>query len=254
MDQVCKFASQQSDLMEEESKFTTTHAAAHQSWLELTSPTQAERDEHMIQAVSGMITLSVSVAKYVHKLSCSGSEWVNLQDNAEAMYAAVQVLASSLLVDENQRRRIQDVQLEYGVVALVNQLLAIPKAIELRFYAEGYRTDIVNLMANLSFENEAVARAVLHEEGLLPRVMEGTRIDEDNPGQAEWAEFALRNLCKDKDVSDYIRELAPLRVDDDSQKVLQRSQLSASFSAEGKVTVASSSKSSANERTKSPVE
>lgn len=124
----------------------------------------------------------------------AGSDAARARD-AEAMHHAVRVASSVFIVSEDLRTTMQKHALRTGLLELCKRAVCLPRLTELQYFAEGFKTDHVAVLSNFTFENSDVCRAVAEDEMLLLAILGATRIDEENPGMVEWAEFCIRNVC-----------------------------------------------------------
>lgn len=118
-----------------------------------------------------------------------------LERNASLMQHACRVAAVVFLVSQHFQTRLQQYGLDIGLLDVVRDALRLPRNTELRCFAEGFRTEFMNVLSNFTFGHPNVCDAVAADEDLVRAIMGATRIDEENPGLVEWAEFALRNIC-----------------------------------------------------------
>jgi ataxin-10 len=111
-------------------------------------------------------------------------------------HVALEVLATVFLVSEDARPLVQRyAAADTAVVAHLRDALGVPRDVELASFAEGYKTQVMAALSNLAYACAAVGDAVAADDALLAAVLSGTRVDEENPGMVEWAEFAIRNIC-----------------------------------------------------------
>lgn len=136
----------------------------------------------------------------------------SLERRATMMHLSTQIIALAFIVAEELRTEVQSFALEEtGLLRLVSGALKLSRELELEFFAEGFKTDHMNVLSNFTFGSGAVCAAVAADEQLLLAVLAATRIDEENPGMVEWAEFALRNVCKmSPDAQAVIRAQVPM--------------------------------------------
>ena len=94
------------------------------------------------------------------------------------------------------------------ILEYVADALAISRDVELHCFAEGYRTMHISLLANLTHDCPEVCKAAGSSTKLLSAVLTCTRLDEENPGCAEWAEYCTRNIClHSPEARDFIKHL-----------------------------------------------
>ena len=128
---------------------------------------------------------------------------------ATISHLAVQVLGLVFLVSEElrpvlQRHALHDLRL----LDYVKRALLLDRETELSTFAEGFKTGHMNLLANFCYKNTEVCSAVGKIDPLLVAVLAGTRVDEENPGMVEWAEFTVRCICEHSgEARDFIRGL-----------------------------------------------
>jgi ataxin-10 len=115
--------------------------------------------------------------------------------DATLMQHCCRVAALAFLVSEDLRGDLQQHALDGGLLTVVRGSLCLPRMMELRFFAEGFKTEHMNVLSNFTYGNYAVCTAISQDEPLLLAILGATRIDEENPGLVEWAEFTLRNVC-----------------------------------------------------------
>ena len=124
-----------------------------------------------------------------------GSEEFFVESGANLMHSGLEVMSLALLVHPALRSILQSHLMDHcEMSSYLSDALRIPKDQELSYFAEGYKTDHMKLVANLAFEHKAASKSFSTVE-FLTEVLNGTKQDDDNPGMAEWAEFALRNIC-----------------------------------------------------------
>jgi ataxin-10 len=140
----------------------------------------------------------------------AGSGMCNERD-ATVMQHCCRIAALAFLVSEELRPSLQQHALDGGLLDVVRGALCIQRLIELRFFAEGFKTEHMNILSNFTFGNKAVCDAVAADEELVLAILGATRIDEENPGLVEWAEFTLRNVCgMSPAAADVIKSQKPL--------------------------------------------
>ncbi|XP_065670775.1 ataxin-10 isoform X2 [Hydra vulgaris] len=59
----------------------------------------------------------------------------------------------------------------------------------------GFKRDLIRLIGNMSYQNEAIQNEV-HDSGGIPLILNACSIDEKNPYIMQWSIFATRNLCE----------------------------------------------------------
>lgn len=144
-----------------------------------------------------------------------------LETGAHLIRASIELLSLVLLVHAKLRPALQTYIQGKGIVSYLDSALSVPREQEIKCFQEGFKTEHVRLIANLAFENPSVAAEIVKCDGLLLKILNCTRIDEENPGMVEWAEFAIRNLCAAcPDAQQMIKELSALDVSPESKKLL----------------------------------
>jgi len=113
------------------------------------------------------------------------------------MHSALEVLSLGLLAhpDPQLLMALQSQLDDRGVLVLLAEGLSIDREVEQAWFAEGFKTDVMKIVANLTFENAIISRKIVDDDKFFAAVLSSTRIDEDNLGIGEWAEFAIRNMC-----------------------------------------------------------
>jgi len=129
----------------------------------------------------------------VEDFSSGSFGWI--ERGAHVSQLALEVLSSSLLASAQLRSSLQDYIAEKGALDILGGALSIDRERELLYHAEGFKTEVACVMANLSFENVKVSNAMAERDDILFRLLAATKVDEENPGMVEWAEFAIRNIC-----------------------------------------------------------
>lgn len=147
------------------------------------------------------------------------SAWV--ERGAHLSLLSLEVLSSILLAHAALRKSIQKYMLEYSVLDYLEKIFEMERDHELAFFPEGFKTECVRLIANLTFDSAEVNAALAGRDTVLFGILSATRIDEENPGMVEWAEFAIRNICEASSAArDKIRKLAPQGLTDESRTML----------------------------------
>lgn len=158
-----------------------------------------------------------------------------LESGARLSFESVQLLSLVLLAHPRLRPALQVHMLEREMVAYLDEALAVPKEHEYGYFQEGHKTEHMRLIANLVFENAKAAREIVHRNRLMQEILKGTKVDEDNPGLIEWAEFTIRNLCEtNQEARDKIKNLTPIGLAKESEEQL-RGKVDCSFTEDGKV-------------------
>ncbi|RNF27202.1 uncharacterized protein Tco025E_00576 [Trypanosoma conorhini] len=151
---------------------------------------------------------------------CDGSEaW--LETGAHLSHSSVELLCLILVCHPRLVKALQMYLLECDVLAYVADALSIPCEHEIAFFQEGYRTEHVRLMANLTLDNREACSAIVGTPALLSAILTSTRVDEENPGMVEWAEFCIRNLCCcTSEAREKIRRMLPVSISGESRELL----------------------------------
>ena len=118
-----------------------------------------------------------------------------IESGANLMHFGLEVMSLALVVHPSLRNALQSHLMDHCEMgSYLCDALRISKDQELSFFAEGYKTDHMRLVANLAFENSGASKSFSSVE-FLTEILNATKPDDDNPGMTEWAEFALLNLC-----------------------------------------------------------
>eukprot|EP01060_Flectonema_neradi_P021734 TRINITY_DN2962_c6_g1_i1.p1 TRINITY_DN2962_c6_g1~~TRINITY_DN2962_c6_g1_i1.p1 ORF type:complete len:305 (+),score=50.44 TRINITY_DN2962_c6_g1_i1:69-917(+) len=143
--------------------------------------------------------------------------------DADVTYYCLNILAESLALCccSTTTNQMQQYFLDEGIINIVCQMATIPREIELARYGEGYRTHIMRVIANATYESHSVTATIL-ETGFVPLILSSTVIDEENAGLREWAEFAIRNITTYPPVVTFIKELKGQRILPESEQELSR--------------------------------
>jgi ataxin-10 len=161
--------------------------------------------------------------------------WV--ERGAHLSLLSLEVLSSILLAHVALRKTLQKYMLDYNVLDYLEQIFEMDRDHELYFFPEGFKTECMRLVANLTFENTDITSALVARESFLLSVLSATRIDEENPGMVEWAEFAIRNICASSTAAkEKIRRLAPQGLTEESRAMLG-GRYNCTFSNSGKLQV-----------------
>ncbi|EPY26609.1 hypothetical protein STCU_06169 [Strigomonas culicis] len=158
-----------------------------------------------------------------------------LETGAHLSYLSVELLCFSLITHKKLCKSLQNYMLEKNIVEYLSSALSISRDHEIGYFQEGYRTEHMRLIANLSFSNPEVSSSIVRNDVLIRSILSGTKIDEENPGMAEWAEFAIRNLCgSSQEAQEAIRNMTPLGLSKESEKMLS-GKVKCDFTESGKV-------------------
>lgn len=156
----------------------------------------------------------------------SDESW--LECGANLMHCATEILGLALVVHSGLRRRLQHHLLEdVQTLRYLSDAFAITKEHESMYFAVGYRTDLMKVIANLTYDNAKACNAVCMDvDGLFRQVLCGTKIDDENPHMVEWAEFALRNLMTLSECGrEELKKMRALDVDESTRRLLQRGKV-----------------------------
>lgn len=148
---------------------------------------------------------------------------------------SLEVLSSVLLAHHYLRKDLQKYMLDFNALDYLEKVFSMERDHELCYFPEGFKTECMRLIANLTHNNVDVNVALVKRDTFLFNILSATQIDEENPGMVEWAEFAIRNICESSAAArEKIRKLAPQGVTDQSRGILA-GRCSYSFSSSGKV-------------------
>ncbi|KEG10321.1 hypothetical protein DQ04_03881060 [Trypanosoma grayi] len=169
----------------------------------------------------------------VEEFSDGSEAW--LETGARISYTAVELLCLILVSHPRLVKALQAYLFECEVLTYITDALSISREHEIAFFQEGYRTEHIRLIANLTHDNEKVCSSVVGNSALLSAILTGTRFDEENPGMVEWAEFAIRNLCCGSgEAREKIRYLTPIGISEESKELLS-GKVDCQLTPEGKV-------------------
>lgn len=151
---------------------------------------------------------------------CDGSDaW--LEAGAHMSYTAVELLCLILVSHPRLVHTLQTYMFESGVLDYIKDALSISREQEIGFFQEGYKTEHLRLIANLTHDNPEVCSHVVNNSQLLKAVLTGTCIDEENPGMGEWAKFCIRNLsCCSSEAREKIRRLSAVSISDETKELV----------------------------------
>lgn len=162
------------------------------------------------------------------------------EQNANIFFFCTSVMSLLILANDTLRKKLQNYLLEENILKFIIQALKINKEHELYYFVEGHKTELLRLLANLSYQNSRVCASISDNEEVLLAILSSTKIDEDNPGMGEWAKFTIRNICEGSDeASQKIKKLKPLEVDPESER-LRCKGFSYSFTPKGKCRISKS--------------
>lgn len=163
------------------------------------------------------------------------SAW--LERVAHISLFSLEVLSSALLAHPTLRNGLQCYLYESKILLYLREIFSMDRDHELSCFPEGFKTESMRLVANLTHENTEVSNALVEEGDLLFNILCATRIDEENPGMVEWAEFALRNICESSGAArDKIKKLTPQGVSEESKQLLS-GKCNYSFGNSGKLQI-----------------
>jgi ataxin-10 len=115
---------------------------------------------------------------------------------ANLMHHGAELLSLLLVAHDSLRSPLQEYLIDdLNLMAFLKEAVLISKEHELTFFAEGYLATHMKLVANLTYQNPRACDAIAKDHDLLVAILSATKIDEENPGMVEWAEFSIRNLC-----------------------------------------------------------
>ncbi|KPI86938.1 hypothetical protein ABL78_3984 [Leptomonas seymouri] len=164
--------------------------------------------------------------------------WV--ERGAHLSLLSLEVLSSILLAHAALRKGLQKYMLDYNVLDFLEKIFSMERDHELSLFPEGFKTECMRLVANLAHENSDVNAALVERDAFLFSILSATRIDEENPGMVEWAEFAIRNICESStSAREKIRKLSPQGLTEESRAVLG-GRYNCSFSNAGKFQIQAS--------------
>lgn len=195
------------------------------------SPSLNSNDDHFTAALPGLRASSVE------DILATDESWIEC--GANLMHAAVEIMSLALVVHPELRSQLQlHLVNECKIVNYLVEAMQISKEHEVNYFAMGFKTDHVKLVANITFDNSDVGRVISGRSELMNELLNGTRIDDDNPGMVEWAEFAIRNLCcSTEEARDSLRKMRPVGVHPETEEFLGRGKKVSKFDATGKLTL-----------------
>jgi hypothetical protein len=159
-----------------------------------------------------------------------------MECGAHLMHCAVEIMGLVLIVHEGLRSELQSYLLNnLSALRYIHDALSISKEHETSYYASGFRTNVMKLVANLSFENKitsdsickyAKSDVVSEPTSLLDFILCSTKIDDDNPHLVEWAEFAIRNLMSSSEFGrDEMTRMRAVSVDEGTRNLMKNSKV-----------------------------
>ena len=136
---------------------------------------------------------------------------MRVEIRANVMHGVLEIMSQSLIVHPALCGLLQAYMVcEKGLIPHLSELMCLEKEVELTCFTEGFKTDVMKLVANVTFENAEASNAIGVDQRFLNEILSATRIDEENPGMVEWAEFAIRNVCQSSTVArDHLKKLQP---------------------------------------------
>ena len=214
--------------------YMAQHRAAEEEWESLVrtgAPTALLRVQFKTTVLMLSCAFAGKVLAHLHAknsqyhgtivppLHCTGDE-VN---DAEAVEYALTILAESIAVCccRDSTAKLQGYFLATDILDTIMAMYTIPREVELLRYGEGYRTSIMRVVANVTYDNNSVT-AYLLEKGFIPSILSATKIDKENAGLREWAEFGIRNITAYPPVITFIKELKAQRVAPETEKELSK--------------------------------
>ncbi|CUI15011.1 Hypothetical protein, putative [Bodo saltans] len=156
-----------------------------------------------------------------------------MECGAHLMHCCVEIMGLVLIVHEGLRSELQ-LHLINNLSALryIHDALSISKEHETSYYASGFRTNVMKLVANVSFENESTSESICRYRGdetsasLLSFILCSTKIDDDNPHLVEWAEFAIRNLMSSSEFGrEEMMKMRAVSVDEGTRNLMKHSKV-----------------------------
>ncbi|KAK7194582.1 Spinocerebellar ataxia type 10 protein domain containing protein [Novymonas esmeraldas] len=158
-----------------------------------------------------------------------------LERGSHLSLLSLEVLSSVLLAHHFLRQGLQRYMLDENVLDYLEKVFDMERDHELCYFPEAFKTECMRLIANLTHENVEVNAALAERETFLFNILSATKIDEENPGMVEWAEFAIRNICESSPAArDKIQRLVPQSITEESRAVLG-DRCNYTFTSSGKV-------------------
>ncbi|KAJ9461856.1 hypothetical protein DIPPA_22625 [Diplonema papillatum] len=219
-------------------EFCSEHKLAEEEWeacVRSGSPTAELRTQFKTKVLMLMCSFAGRVLLNLHLKNTQfhGSTHVpplhsNVDEinDAEAVHYAMTIIAEAVAVccSSSSTTQLQTFLLEHDVIKTVVAMYNIPRQVELMRYGEGYRTSLMRILANVTFGNTTVS-AYLLEHSFIAAILSATKIDEENAGLREWAEFCIRNIAGHPPVVAYIKELKAQRVSSETDREMARGGL-----------------------------
>nr|CCC92230.1 conserved hypothetical protein [Trypanosoma congolense IL3000] len=150
---------------------------------------------------------------------CDGSDaW--LEVGANLSQKAAELLCNIIICHPEFVKPHQTHLLRNGILDYVAEALNISQDHEMMCFLSGFKKEHMRLLANLTFQNGEVCSAVVGSAPLLTATLKATRIDVENPGMAEWAQFVIRNLCcSSSRAREKIGGLTPLGIAEETREL-----------------------------------
>eukprot|EP01063_Lacrimia_lanifica_P038335 TRINITY_DN8126_c0_g1_i1.p1 TRINITY_DN8126_c0_g1~~TRINITY_DN8126_c0_g1_i1.p1 ORF type:complete len:288 (+),score=105.66 TRINITY_DN8126_c0_g1_i1:96-959(+) len=217
-------------------EFNNAHKQAQEEWemcVRAANPTAELRMQFKTKVLILMCSFAGKVISFMHQKNSQyhGTTMVpplhsgphDEVNDAEAVQYALTIIAEAVAVCccTVSTTKLQNFLLENGIVGTIMSMYTIPRQVELLRYGEGYRTCLMRVIANVTYENHTVT-AFLLEQGFVPSILSACKIDEENAGLREWAEFTIRNITSYPPVVTFIKELKAQRVLPESEKELAK--------------------------------
>lgn len=170
----------------------------------------APRASPSVEGSSGSSTLG-NFSGSVDEFMAMTDHDVRVELRANVMHVALEILSQSLLVHPALCTLLQEYMIgDKLLVPHLSDLMLLEKELELAYFTEGFKTDVMKLIANLTFQNQSASTAIAVDHRFLNAILSATRIDDENPGLVEWAEFAIRNICSASPTArDHLAKLQP---------------------------------------------
>lgn len=149
------------------------------------------------------------------------------QQSATLTFLCASILSLAVLVSPELRKQIQVFILKRHVLEYVSEALTVSKEHEMSYYIEGQKTELVRLLANITYKNKEICDIFSCNHQLLFSLLSSTQIDENNPMIGEWAKFTVRNLCELSVMAqERIKTLKAISLSPESEKLAGAQRLS----------------------------
>lgn len=143
------------------------------------------------------------------------------QQSATLSLLCASILSSTVLVSSELREPIQLFILRRRALEYILESLNVSKEFEMSYYVEGQKTELVRLLANITFKNKEICDHISGNNQLLFALLSCTQFDEGNPMVGEWAKFAIRNLCElSVEAQEKIKLLKAISLSPESEKLV----------------------------------